>query len=293
MKDYKTLLDRQIIDKVNKIVRSFDKEKYNFTNLNKNQKENAIEKVCQELKMNKEQALWVLDIRNHQKAIKNHLLEMEGISDTCNYYSYIALGNYVKKSQIGYLVISIVFGILGVSLLVFSQLFTEIKNINYFGICFVICAVGMFLSLINNSLIFKRSQIESVNTDKMSIINAKPIAVSFETVNHFASSINTNCVITMNEVFAIVLTFMVDGKKINLYYFTQVFVHDYRYYRSIYGIRKINPKKYIRKALLEEKLRLAYYSTSRYIDFTYGNINEKIDNILVELQKIKAKERSE
>ena len=28
MKDYKTLLDRQIIDKVNKIVRSFDKEKY-------------------------------------------------------------------------------------------------------------------------------------------------------------------------------------------------------------------------------------------------------------------------
>lgn len=30
MKDYKTLLDRQIIDKVNKIVRSFDKEKYNL-----------------------------------------------------------------------------------------------------------------------------------------------------------------------------------------------------------------------------------------------------------------------
>lgn len=160
MKDYKTLLDRQIIDKVNKIVRSFDKEKYNFTNLNKTQKEMAIEKVCQELKMNKEQALWVLDIRNHQKAIKNHLLEMEGISDTCNYYSYIALGNYVKKSQIGYLVISIVFGILGVSLLVLSQLFTEIKNINYFGICFVICAVGMFLSLINNSLIFKRKWIK-------------------------------------------------------------------------------------------------------------------------------------
>ena len=289
MKDYKTLLDRQIIDKVNKIVRSFDKEKYNFTNLNKTQKEIAIEKVCQELKMNKEQALWVLDIRNHQKAIKNHLLEMEGISDTCNYYSYIALGNYVKKSQIGYLVISIVFGILGVSLLVLSQLFTEIKNINYFGICFVICAVGMFLSLINNSLIFKRSQIESVNNDKTAIIHAKPIAVSFETVNHFAF----NSAMTMNEVFAIVLTFMVDGKKINLYYFSQVFVHDYRYYRSIYGIRKINPKKYIRKALLEEKLRLAYYSTSRYIDFTYGNINEKIDNILVELQIIKAKERSE
>ena len=215
MKDYKTLLDRQIIDKVNKIVRSFDKEKYNFINLNKTQKAMAIEKVCQELNMNKEQALWVLDIRNHQKAIKNHLLEMEGISDTCNYYSYIALGNYVKKSQIGYLVISIVFGILGVSLLVLSQLFTEIKNINYFGICFVICAVGMFLSLINNSLIFKRSQIESVNTDKMSIINAKPIAVSFETVNHFAF----NSAMTMNEVFAIVLTFMVDGKKINLYYF--------------------------------------------------------------------------
>ena len=121
MKDYKTLLDRQIIDKVNKIVRSFDREKYNFTNLNKTHKAMAIEKVCQELNINKEQALWVLDIRNHQKSIKNHLLEMEGISDTCNYYSYIALGNYVKKSQIGYLVISIVFGVFGLSLLVFHN----------------------------------------------------------------------------------------------------------------------------------------------------------------------------
>ena len=289
MKDYKTLLDRQIIDKVNKIVRSFDKEKYNFTNLNKTQKAIAIEKVCQELNMNKEQALWVLDIRNHQKAIKNHLLEIEGISDTRNYYSYIALGNYVKKSQIGYLIISMVFGILGLSLLIISQLVKEIKNINYFGICFIIFAVGMFLSLINNNLIFKRSRIESVNNDKTAIIHAKPIAVSFETVNHFAF----NSVITMNEVFAIVLTFKVDDRKINLYYFTQVLVHNYRYYRSIFGIRKINSIKYIREALLEENLRLAYYPTSRYIDFNYGNINEKIDNILVELQKIKAKERFE
>ena len=147
----------------------------------------------------------------------------------------------------------------------------------------------MFLSLINNYLIFKRSRIESVNNDKTAIIHAKPIAVSFETVNHFAF----NSVMTMNEVFAIVLTFKVDDKKINLYYFTQVLVHNYRYYRSIFGIRKINSIKYIREALLEENLRLAYYPTSRYIDFNYGNINEKIENILDELQKKIAKERSE